>query len=212
MNLKNYIDHTLLAANATTNQIVRLCDEAIEHGFYAICVNSSYVSLANSCLMGTNVKLAATIGFPLGASSSEAKVSEARLAVKEGADEIDMVINIGFLLDGKMERVKEEIAAVKKAIDGRILKVIIETCYLTSDEILIASKLVAEAGADFVKTSTGFGSRGASTNDVKIMKQAIGDKIKIKASGGIRDAETAREYISLGADRIGTSSGIKIIS
>ncbi|TRO67105.1 deoxyribose-phosphate aldolase [Christiangramia sabulilitoris] len=212
MELKNYIDHTLLAANATEEQIERLCREAKTYGFYAVCVNSSYVPHAKASLKDSRVKLAATIGFPLGATSTEAKVFEARLAAKEGADEIDMVINIGFLLDGKLKSVKEEIAAVKKAIDGRILKVIIETCYLTSDEILTASKLVAEAGADFVKTSTGFGSRGASTNDVKIMKQAIGDKIKIKASGGIRDAETAREYISLGADRIGTSSGIKIIS
>lgn len=212
MNLKEYIDHTLLSANATSDQIERLCEEAKNHQFYAVCVNSSYVPLAKASIEDTNIKLAATIGFPLGASLVKAKVEEAKLAVAAGADEIDMVLNIGFLLDRKLTEVEEEISEVKKAIGSKILKVIIETCYLTNEQITTASKLILQAGADFVKTSTGFGSRGASIEDVKIIKQAIGDQIKIKASGGIRDAATARKYIELGVDRIGTSSGIKIIS
>ncbi len=210
--LKNYIDHTLLAAKATEKEIRQLCDEAREHQFYAVCVNSGYVALAKTCLKDSTVKLAATIGFPLGASSTSSKIHEAKTAVSDGADEIDMVLNIGFLKDGKHDQVKSEIEEVKKAIGNNVLKVIIETCYLTDKEIGIASELVLKAGADFVKTSTGFGSRGASLNDIKIMKKAVEDKVKIKASGGIRDAETAREYIKMGVDRIGTSSGIKIIS
>ena len=212
MRLEKYIDHTLLAANATEKQIILLCEEAKEYSFYAVCVNSCHVSLAKNKLKGSEVKLAATIGFPLGAASTDAKFKEAETAVLDGADEIDMVMNIGFFLDGKYDLVKMDIEQVKKAIGNKILKVIIETCYLTDKEIAKASELVMQAGADFVKTSTGFGSRGASLEDVKIMKATVGDKVKIKASGGIRDAETAQKYIDLGVARIGTSSGIKIIS
>jgi len=212
MRLEKYIDHTLLAANATEKQIILLCEEAKEYSFYAVCVNSCHVSLAKYKLKGSEVKLAATIGFPLGAASTDAKFKEAETAVLDGADEIDMVMNIGFFLDGKHDLVKMDFEQVKKAIGNKILKVIIETCYLTDKEIAKASELVMQAGADFVKTSTGFGSRGASLEDVKIMKATVGDKVKIKASGGIRDAETTQKYIDLGVARIGTSSGIKIIS
>ena len=212
IDLKNYIDHTLLAANATEKDIRQLCDEAKEHQFYAVCVNSGYVPLAKNLLKDSTVKLAATIGFPLGASSTSSKIHEAQTAVSDGADEIDMVLNIGFFKDGKLDQVKSEIQEIKRAIGNNTLKVIIETCYLSDKEIGKASELVMQAGADYVKTSTGFGSRGASLNDVKIMKKFVGDKVKIKASGGIRDAETAKQYIDLGVSRIGTSSGIKIIS
>lgn len=212
MDLNKFIDHTLLSANATSGEIKKLCDEAIQHQFFAVCVNSCNTILTRQYLEGSSVKIAVTIGFPLGASSKESKLAEAEKAIADGADEIDMVMNIGFFKDGKYDLVEAEMADVKKAIGDNLLKVIIETCYLTDDEIAIASDLVMKAGADFVKTSTGFGTRGASLNDVKIMKEAVKDKVKIKASGGIRDAETAKEYINLGVSRIGTSSGIKIVS
>ena len=212
MNLNRYIDHTLLAANATALEIEKLCKEAVKHDFFAVCVNSSRIKEVHNLVAGSKVKIAATIGFPLGASSKESKISEARVAITDGADEIDMVINIGNLKDGDYKSVQSEIEEVKKSIGSKVLKVIIETCYLSEKEIRIASELVMNAGADFVKTSTGFGTRGASLQDVKIMKEVVGDKVKIKASGGIRDADTARKYIEMGVDRIGTSSGIKIIS
>ncbi len=212
MKLNKYIDHTLLTANATRNQISNLCEEAKKYDFYAICINGCYVSLAKEHLKNTNIKIAATVGFPLGASHGMAKTEEARIAVKEGADEIDMVINIGLLLDGKLNMVRGEIADVKKVIGEKILKVIIETCYLNPEEIAAASQLVMEAGADFVKTSTGFGSRGASLEDIENIKAVTGDKLKIKASGGIKDRETAKQYIALGVDRIGTSSGVNIVT
>lgn len=212
MKLNKYIDHTLLTANATRNQISNLCEEAKKYDFYAICINGCYVSLAKEHLKNTNIKIAATVGFPLGASHGMAKTEEARIAVKEGADEIDMVINIGLLLDGKLNMVRGEIADVKKVIGEKNLKVIIETCYLNPEEIAAASQLVMEAGADFVKTSTGFGSRGASLEDIENIKAVTGDKLKIKASGGIKDRETAKQYIALGVDRIGTSSGVNIVT
>ncbi len=212
LQLKDYIDHTLLAATATEAEIRNLCEEAKEHGFYAVCVNSCYVPLAKDFLKGSSVKLAATIGFPLGASSTRAKIQEARTAVSDGSEEIDMVINIGFFKDEKYDEVRSEIQEIKKAIGNKILKVIIETGYLTDKEIAKATELVMQAGAEYVKTSTGFGSRGASLKDIEIMKKVVNDKVKIKASGGIRDAETASKYIDLGVSRIGTSSGIKIIS
>ncbi|MCB7481558.1 deoxyribose-phosphate aldolase [Christiangramia sediminis] len=210
--LASYIDQTLLAANATQKEIENLCAEAKQYKFYAVCVNSGNLKIARKYLDDSAVLIAATIGFPLGASSTKSKITEAETAILDGADEIDMVMNLGFFKDEKYEFVGSEIESIKKAIGSKILKVIIETCYLTDKEIGIASEIVMNAGADFVKTSTGFGSRGASLKDVKIMKGVVGDKVKIKASGGIRDAETAREYISLGVKRIGTSSGIKIIS
>ena len=212
MNLEKYIDHTLLSPTAASAEIKDLCEEAIQHRFYAVCVNSSRTKEAKENLVGSEVKLAVTIGFPLGAASTEAKIKEAETAVNDGADEIDMVMNLGFFKDKKFEEVVSEIRDVKQAIGNSVLKVIIETGYLTDAEISKASELVLTAGADFVKTSTGFGSRGANLNDIKLMQAAVGNKLKIKASGGIRDAKTAEEYIKMGVDRIGTSSGIKIIS
>lgn len=212
MDLNRFIDHTLLSANAVSGHIKILCEEAINHNFYAVCVNSCNAVIAKRYLKDSPVKLAVTIGFPLGAVSKTAKIEESRQAVLDGADELDMVINIAYLKDGKEAEVEDEIALIKKEAANKILKVIIETCYLTEEEIRIACKLALNAGADFVKTSTGFGSRGASLEDVRIMKEVVGDKMKIKASGGIRDAKSAREYIDLGVDRIGTSSGIKIIT
>ena len=212
MDLNSFIDHTLLKADATSGDIKKLCEEAINHNFYAVCVNSCNTVIAKGYLKDSPVKLAVTIGFPLGAVSKTAKIEESRQAVLDGADELDMVINIAYLKDGKEAEVEDEIALIKKEAANKIVKVIIETCYLTEEEIRIACKLALNAGADFVKTSTGFGSRGASLEDVRIMKEVAGDKMKIKASGGIRDAKTAREYIDLGVDRIGTSSGIKIIT
>ncbi|GAA4308022.1 deoxyribose-phosphate aldolase [Pontixanthobacter gangjinensis] len=212
MKLNEYIDHTLLKPTATVEEIKKLCEEAIEHEFYAVCVNSSRVELAAKTLKGSRVKLAATIGFPLGASSLESKMVEADAAIAQGASEIDMVMNLGLFKDGEHKAVLTEIATIKTAIGNNLLKVIIETCYLNEEEIAGASELVMKAGADYVKTSTGFGTRGASLKDVEIMKKVVKGKIKIKASGGIRDAATAREYIDLGVSRIGTSSGIKIIS
>ena len=212
MNLEKYIDHTLLSPTAGSAEIKDLCEEAIQHRFYAVCVNSSRTKEAKENLAGSEVKLAVTIGFPLGAASTEAKIKEATTAVNDGADEIDMVMNLGFFKDKKFEEVVSEIRDVKQAIGNSVLKVIIETGYLTDAEISKASELVLTAGADFVKTSTGFGSRGANLNDIKLMQAAVGNKLKIKASGGIRDAKTAKDYIKMGVDRIGTSSGIKIIS
>ena len=212
MNLEKYIDHTLLSPTAGSAEIKDLCEEAIQHRFYAVCVNSSRTKEAKENLAGSEVKLAVTIGFPLGAASTEAKIKEATTAVNDGADEIDMVMNLGFFKDKKFEEVVSEIRDVKQAIGNSVLKVIIETGYLTDAEISKASELVLTAGADFVKTSTGFGSRGANLNDIKLMQAAVGNKLKIKASGGIRDAKTAEDYIKMGVDRIGTSSGIKIIS
>ena len=212
MNLEKYIDHTLLSPTAGSAEIKDLCEEAIQHRFYAVCVNSSRTKEAKENLAGSEVKLAVTIGFPLGAASTEAKIKEAETAVNDGADEIDMVMNLGFFKDKKFEEVVSEIRDVKQAIGNSVLKVIIETGYLTDAEISKASELVLTAGADFVKTSTGFGSRGANLNDIKLMQAAVGNKLKIKASGGIRDAKTAKDYIKMGVDRIGTSSGIKIIS
>lgn len=212
MELNKYIDHTLLKATATPLQIEELCSEAKEADFYAVCVNSCYVSLAKKELKNTNIKIATVVGFPLGAMSTAAKVAETEFSVSDGADEIDMVLNIGWLKSGKYDLVQQEIAAVKEATGGHILKVILETCYLTDEEKKIACGLALQASADFVKTSTGFGTAGATLADVKLMKSVVGDKLKIKASGGIKDRKTAEEYISAGADRLGTSSGIAIVN
>lgn len=212
MTLNNYIDHTLLKPTATSKDIINLCKEAIEHEFASVCVNSCYVKLANKEVKKSSVKVCSVIGFPLGAMSTRSKIFEAKRALKDGADEIDMVLNVGFLKSNQQKKVQKEIRAIKKIMPKNILKVILETCYLNDDEIKIASQLAINAKADYIKTSTGFGTRGASENDVKIMKGVARDQVKIKASGGIKDAETAQKYIALGADRLGTSSGIAIIS
>jgi deoxyribose-phosphate aldolase len=212
MPFQDYIDHTLLKATATETAIKKLCAEAIEYQFYAVCVNSCYVSIAKNKLHNSTVKLAAVIGFPLGAMATEIKVSEAAYCIEMGANEVDMVINVGWLKEGLHASIIEEIQRVKKAIGNGVLKVIIETCYLTPQEIITACKLVMDGGADFVKTSTGFGPSGATLEDVMIMKKTVGDTIKIKASGGIKDKETALKYIEIGVSRIGTSSGVAMMN
>lgn len=212
MKLNKYIDHTLLKASATIDDILQLCKEAIEYDFYAVCVNGCHTELAYKALEGSDVKLAAVVGFPLGAMSTEAKAYEAADYIKKGADEIDMVINIGWLLAGQIEKVRDDISAVKKAIGNKLLKVIIETCYLTEEQKIIACQAALDAGSDYVKTSTGFGTGGATLEDVTLMKKVVGEKALVKASGGIKDAETAKLYIEAGVSRIGASAGIKIVS
>lgn len=209
MELNKYIDHTLLKPEATEAQILALCDEALKYGFYSVCVNSCHVPLVYEKLEGSDVKVAAVVGFPLGAMSTKAKVFEAREAVEAGADEIDMVINVGALKDGRYDHVRDEIAALVDVCP--LLKVIIETCLLTDEEIVKACQLAVEAGADFVKTSTGFSTGGATEEAVKLMRETVGDKAKIKASGGIRTLADAQKFIDLGADRLGCSAGAKIM-
>ena len=211
MGLNKYIDHTILKATASSADVQKLCTEAIEHEFYSVCVNGCYVADAKHLLQGTNVKVAAVVGFPLGAMTTAAKVFEAKEAVENGASEIDMVINIAKLKDGEFEFVENEIRQIKEAIGDNVLKVIIETCYLTDEEKVKACELSLVAKADFVKTSTGFGTGGATYEDVKLMKSVVGDNAKVKASGGVRDKETAQKYVDLGAERLGTSSGIEIV-
>lgn len=210
MHLENYIDHTLLKPTARPSDIIHLCGEAKTNGLYAVCVNSCYVSLAKKELEESEVKLAAVIGFPLGAMATDSKVAEALYCIEQGVDEIDMVINIGWLKSELYEEVKNEIKQIKDTIGTKILKVIIETCYLTDEEKRIACTLIIEAKADFVKTSTGFGTGGATFEDVQLMKDVVGNNARIKASGGIKDKITALKYIELGVSRIGTSSGIVI--
>ena len=212
MTINKYIDHTLLKPTATEQDIIKLCEEAISYEFFSVCVNSCYVALAYQQLKNSKSKVCSVIGFPLGAMSTLAKVSEAKMALQEGADEIDMVMNVGFLKSQDFDKVKSDIEAVKKIMPNNTLKVILETCYLEDHEITKASKLAIEAGADFIKTSTGFGTRGASVHDIELMKRATkGTPVKIKASGGIRDTQTALEYLNIGVERLGTSSGIAIL-
>ena len=212
MELSKYIDHTLLKATAQAKDIKKLCSEAIDYNFYAVCVNGCYVSLTKNKLKNTAVKVAAVIGFPLGAMSTAAKVLETQKCIEDGADEIDMVINIGKLQAGDFHYVENEIAEIKIATGEKPLKVIIETCYLSKEEKKTACTLAMNVGADFVKTSTGFGTGGATLKDVKLMKSVVGDRMEIKASGGIKDTKTALEYVALGISRIGTSSGIAIVT
>ncbi|KPU63408.1 deoxyribose-phosphate aldolase [Thermococcus sp. EP1] len=213
MNIAKYIDHTNLKSYATKEDIIKLCEEAKKYGFYAVCVNPYRVKLAKEHLKGTDIKVASVIGFPLGATPTEVKVFEAKKALENGADELDMVINIGALKDKDYEYVKKDIEDVTKVAHekGAIVKVIIETCYLTEEEKEIACKLAVEAGADFVKTSTGFGTGGATIEDVKLMRKIVGEKVGVKAAGGIRTYKQAIEMIRAGANRIGTSSGVKIV-
>lgn len=212
MKIQKYIDHTLLKATATPQDIITLCDEAKRYKFYAVCVNGCYVKLAKEQLRNTDIKVAAVVGFPLGMMSSEAKVQEAKQCVKDGAEEIDMVINVGMLKAGENEYVQKEIASIKKEIGTNILKVILETCYLTPKEIKTVCALTVKAGADFVKTSTGFGTSGATLEAVLLMNKAVTGEAQIKASGGVRDIETALKYIEMGVTRLGTSSGVKLVT
>lgn len=212
MKIERYIDHTKLNPDAIKDDIVKLCNEAKEYNFKSVCVNPQYVKLCKELLKNTETEVCTVIGFPLGANTMEIKVKEAEQAIEDGASEIDMVINISKLKDKDYDYVLDEIKQiVDLAGENIIVKVIIETCLLEDFEKEKAAQLIMEAGADFVKTSTGFSKSGADVNDIKLLKKVVGDKIKIKASGGIRNFETAKEMIDAGADRIGASSGIKIV-
>ena len=206
MDIAKYIDYTLLKATATPADIEKLCKEALEYGFYSVCVNSGYVPLAAEQLKGSKVKVCTVVGFPLGAMSTQAKLYETSVALSQGAQEIDMVLNVGLFLSGNVAKVLDEIALLKQETGDRVLKVIIETCYLNDDQKRLASQVCVDAGADFVKTSTGFGTGGATLADIQLIREVVGDRAKIKASGGIRDKQTALQYISLGVDRIGASA------
>ena len=210
MSIAGYIDHTLLAADAKKDDIVRICAEAKEHHFASVCVNSCWVSLAASLLKGTGVHVCTVVGFPLGAMEASSKAGEAADAVRNGADEIDMVINIGFLKSGMKDEVLEDMKALRAACSRSILKVISATCLLTDDEKREACILAEKAGADFVKTSTGFSKGGATVHDVALMRSVVGDRLGVKASGGVRDYATAKAMIEAGATRIGASAGIAI--
>lgn len=212
MDIARFIDHTLLKPDATEEMIENLCNEAKKYNFYAVCINPYYVKLAKKILRNSNVKIATVIGFPLGANTSKIKALEAEESIKDGADELDMVINIAALKNKDYDKVKEDIEeVVKKAKGNALVKVIIETCLLTEDEKVRACNLSLEAGANFVKTSTGFNGKGATVEDIRLIKSVVGDKMKIKASGGIRDYETAIKMIEAGANRIGASSSVKIV-
>ena len=204
-------DHTILKADATRKDVKRVCDEAMAYSFCSVCVNSYYVPYVANLLHGSDVKICSVVGFPLGAMSTRAKALEAKIAVMDGADEIDMVINVGALKDKDYSVVLEDIKAVKEACGEHILKVIIETCLLTDDEKVKACELAKEAGADFVKTSTGFGSAGAKVEDVRLMRETVGPDMGVKASGGIHDMEFAKELVDAVANRLGTSATIEIV-
>lgn len=212
MSLNKYVDHTILKANATRAQVEKLCDEAAEHEFASVCVNSCWVPLCAERLAGTGVNVCTVIGFPLGAMSTAGKAAEAAAAVADGADELDMVINVGWLVAGEDDLVRDDIAAVVAAAKGRCVKVIIETCLLDDEQKVRACELSVEAGATFVKTSTGFSTGGATVHDVALMAKTVAGRCKVKASGGIHTAAEAQAMIDAGADRIGTSSGIAIVS
>ncbi len=209
--LAAYIDHTLLKPDASEEEIKALCKEALKYGFYSVCINSSYVQTANKELEGSGVKVCSVIGFPLGASTTAAKAFEAGEAVKNGADEVDMVIHIGALISNDRDYVIKDIADVVQAAAGAPVKVIIEAGLLDDERKRLACELACEGGAAFVKTSTGFGHGGATVADVKLMRETVGPDIGVKASGGVRTAEAARQMIEAGATRIGTSSGPAII-
>jgi deoxyribose-phosphate aldolase len=209
--INTFIDHTLLSADATLLQIHKLCEEAIAYKFATVCINPSYVSAATQSLKGSDVKVCTVVGFPLGATSTKSKVEEAKQAIEDGASEIDMVLHQGQLKSKEFQYVENDIRAVKKGIGTHTLKVILEICNLTDEEIAEACQIAERAGADFVKTSTGFGSHGATLKAVQIMKENISNQVQIKASGGIRDSNTAQQYINMGVTRIGVSSGIAIV-
>ena len=217
--LNKYFDHTLLKPDATEAQIMRLLSEAAAYEFASVCVNGSFVSAAAEYLQETDVKVACVVGFPLGAQTADAKAAEARIAIADGADEIDMVINIGAAKDGRWDYIRYEIHLLAqlcheaKAKDGGpvLLKVILETCLLTDDEIVLACQMAKRAEADFVKTSTGFSTGGATTHHVELMRKTVGDDLQIKASGGIRTLADAQAMIDAGADRLGCSASVQIM-
>lgn len=211
MKMNKYFDHTLLAANATRNEVEQLCKEAKEYDFMSVCVNPYFVPLAKKELAGSDVKVCTVIGFPLGQMSTKAKVFEANDAVKMGADEVDMVINVSALKNQDYDYVRNEIHEIKKACEGKLLKVILECCYLSKEEIKKASELAKEDDADFVKTSTGFGKGGAKAEDVKIMRETVGSDMGVKAAGGIHTLADFKAMVDAGANRIGCSHSIQIM-
>lgn len=205
-NIAQYIDYTLLKPTATFADIEKLCQEALSYHFFSVCVNSSYISYAKNLLKESPTKLCSVVGFPLGAMSPLAKANEATIALEEGADEIDMVMNIGWFLSGQIHKVLEEVSQIKKITGNKVLKLIIETCYLSEAQKRLACQMGVDAGTDFIKTSTGFGTGGATLSDVRLMKEVVGNQALIKASGGIRTREVALEYLALGVSRIGASA------
>jgi len=214
MNIAKMIDHTLLKANAKTEDIEKLCNEAKKYEFASVCINPAFVELSYKLLKDTDVKVCTVIGFPLGANTIETKVFETHDAIKKGATEVDMVINVGMMKSGNYDYVKKEIEEVTKAAKSYgdiIVKVILETCYLTNEEKVKACEMTVEAGADFVKTSTGFGDGGATVEDIKLMRKVVGENFGVKASGGVRTVEDAKAMIEAGANRIGASAGVKIV-
>lgn len=210
--LASYIDHTLLKPDATRAQLEQLCAEAAEHQFSTVCVNGSRVELAYSLLEDSDVQVCTVVGFPLGTMDADAKRYETEVAVDLGASEIDMVMNVGRFKDGEHDYIVREIRDVVEAADDRVVKVILETCLLTNDEIAQACKLVTQAQAHFVKTSTGFGNAGATLEHVRLMRETVGQFAGVKAAGGVRNADDARAMIEAGATRIGTSNGVAIVS
>lgn len=212
MKLSKYIDHTLLKADATKDQIEKLCNEAIENDFKSVCINPSYIKLARDLLKNSDVLTCTVIGFPLGQMTIESKVFEAKNAVENGAQEVDMVLNIAKVKEGDFDYIVKEVSEIKKAIGTVCLKVIQENCLLTKQQIENASKVCVEAGADFVKTSTGFSTGGATFEDVEIMLKTVNGKAEVKAAGGVRTPEDFQKMIDLGVTRIGTSSGVQLIS
>ena len=211
MNYNKMIDHTVLKADTPLETIKRICDEAMEYGFASVCINPCHVAYCADYLKDSDVNVCTVIGFPLGANTSAVKAFETKDAIANGADEIDMVMNIGALKDKNYDLVRDDVKAVVEAANGTLVKVILETCLLTKDEIKKACELCVEAKADYVKTSTGFSTRGATIEDVRIMKEAVHGKAKVKAAGGVRTPEDMVKIVAAGADRIGTSAGCSLV-
>ena len=211
MNYNKMIDHTVLKADTPLETVKRICDEAMEYGFASVCINPCHVAYCADYLKDSDVNVCTVIGFPLGANTSAVKAFETKDAIANGADEIDMVMNIGALKDKNYDLVRNDVKAVVEAANGTLVKVILETCLLTEDEIKKACELCVEAKADYVKTSTGFSTRGATIEDVQIMKAAVQVKAKVKAAGGVRTHEDMVKIVEAGADRIGTSAGCSLV-
>lgn len=211
MNYNKMIDHTVLKADTPLETVKRICDEAMEYGFASVCINPCHVAYCADYLKDSDVNVCTVIGFPLGANTSAVKAFETKDAIANGADEIDMVMNIGALKDKNYDLVRYDVKAVVEAANGTLVKVILETCLLTEDEIKKACELCVEAKADYVKTSTGFSTRGATIEDVRIMKEAVHGKAKVKAAGGVRTPEDMVKIVAAGADRIGTSAGCSLV-
>lgn len=211
MNYNKMIDHTILKADTPLETVKRICDEAMEYGFASVCINPCHVAYCADYLKDSDVNVCTVIGFPLGANTSAVKAFETKDAIANGADEIDMVMNIGALKDKNYDLVRDDVKAVVEAANGTLVKVILETCLLTEDEIKKACELCVEAKADYVKTSTGFSTRGATIEDVRIMKEAVHGKAKVKAAGGVRTPEDMVKIVAAGADRIGTSVGCSLV-